>query len=129
MWSEILGNNSIRLFGSCQEQWPLNWKKYIKISGQRNFVYRIVLAKVLLPEYYHLPQPAHALASAEAQNDSIVIGEQTTFDVDSTDKEINGVAFAPLFPARILPAHISLIATDQELFVIKAKQAQPSQCH
>ena len=35
------------------------------------------LAKVLLPEYYHLPQPAHALATAKATLDAFVIGETT----------------------------------------------------
>ncbi len=71
------------------------------------------LANVLLPEYYHLPQPAHALATAVAQDAPIVLNEQTSFCVDSTDSEINDIAFAPLFPVRILPASIALIATDQ----------------
>lgn len=73
------------------------------------------LAKVLLPEYYYLPQPAHALVSAVSESEPLMLNEQTSFSVDSEDQEIKDIAFGPIFRARILPATISFIATDQAL--------------
>ncbi|HKL03615.1 MAG TPA: hypothetical protein VJ911_08065 [Cryomorphaceae bacterium] len=75
------------------------------------------LAKVLLPEYYHLPQPAHALAAASTQSGSILIKENTTFTTESSDKEFNDIAFSPIFPARILPAKVALFATDDTVIL------------
>ena len=79
------------------------------------------LAKVLLPEYYHLPQPAHALARANAHSDSFIIDEKTEFEVDSEDDEKEGIAFSPLYPSRILPANIVIVASEHGLVDIAKK--------
>lgn len=74
------------------------------------------LAKILLPEYFHLPQPAHALATARAANETLLIAETTAFATASDEEEeIENFAFAPLFSSRILPASIELIATKTKL--------------
>lgn len=73
------------------------------------------LAKVLLPEYFHLPQPAHALAKANASSDALIIDESVAFEVDVEDTEKEEVAFTPLFPTRILPAEIKLIVTENQV--------------
>ncbi|HKK40404.1 MAG TPA: hypothetical protein VJ949_13370 [Cryomorphaceae bacterium] len=75
------------------------------------------LAKVLLPEYYHLPQAAHALAAATTQSGSVLIKENTTFSTETIDKEFNDIAFSPIFPARILPAKVSVFATDDTVIL------------
>jgi hypothetical protein len=85
------------------------------------------LAKVLLPEYYHLPQPSHALATAISQNGSFTLNETTEFRTVSVDKEFNDIAFSPVFPARILPAKVSIIATDDKIIVSDKKSGRRRQ--
>ncbi|HKL40399.1 MAG TPA: hypothetical protein VJ894_06955 [Cryomorphaceae bacterium] len=75
------------------------------------------LAKVLLPEYYHLPQAAHALATATSQSGSVMLKETTAFSTESVDKEFNNIAFSPIFPGRILPGKVSVIATDDTVIL------------
>ncbi|MEM1119167.1 MAG: hypothetical protein AAGJ18_01880 [Bacteroidota bacterium] len=74
------------------------------------------LAKVLLPEYFHLPQPAHALATATAASESIIIDETTAF-IKQREEEENDedIAFAPVLPTKILPATIKVIATETQV--------------
>jgi len=73
------------------------------------------LAQVLLPEYFHLPQPAHALATAKASSDSIVIDETTSFVKETEDEDFKTVSFTPIFPVQILPAEVKLILTENQL--------------
>lgn len=77
------------------------------------------LAKVLLPEYYHLPQPAHALATAKATSDAFIIDETTSFIKEAEDEDHKDIAFSPLFPIRILPAEVRVIATEHQLIDVK----------
>ncbi len=72
------------------------------------------LAKVLLPEYHHLPQPAHALATATPASDPEIIDESATFLKEDEDFE-NGVAFSPLFPMRLQPLKLHVMATESSL--------------
>lgn len=71
------------------------------------------LARVLLPEYYHLPQPAHALATATPTEESVVIEETTEFVSKPSQEE--EIALSPLWPARLLPISISMVATNNRL--------------
>lgn len=74
------------------------------------------LANVLLPEYFHLPKPAHALATARATSDAFIINETTSFIKESEEEDdFNNIAFTPLFPTKILPAEVKFIATEQNL--------------
>ena len=72
------------------------------------------LARVLLPEHYHLPQPAHALLYARTTSDQIILDEKAQFEFqrEEDDREI---VFSPVLTSRILPIHIQYIATDNEL--------------
>lgn len=72
------------------------------------------LARVLLPEYYHLPEPAHALATATASSEVVSIDETTSFIKDLGEKKGN-VVFSPLFPMRLLPGVVQIIATPDRL--------------
>lgn len=71
------------------------------------------LAKALLPAYFHLPQPAHALATATPDGDPLIISETTTFTTKAEEEE--AFPFSPIFPAQLLPANIQLIATDTHI--------------
>lgn len=72
------------------------------------------LAEVLLPEYYHLPQPAHALMHAQTSTDQLVLDETVQFEYKS-EGEARPVFLSPVFTSRILPAEIKYIATDYDL--------------
>ena len=58
------------------------------------------LAQVLLPEYFHLPQPAHALATATASSDPTFVDETTAFIKEEEEEEDDNIAFSSL--SRIL---------------------------
>jgi len=73
------------------------------------------LAQVLLPEYFHLPQPAHALAKARASSDAFVMDETTSFIKEIEEEDYSTVAFTPIFPIRILPAEVQLILTENQV--------------
>ena len=77
------------------------------------------LSKVLLPEYFHLPQPAHALATATAASDPFVISEVTELVIKSEEEDKNNVAFTPLFPTKIIPAEIKVIATENQVIDVQ----------
>ncbi|MFT5183437.1 MAG: hypothetical protein ACI84C_000563 [Flavobacteriales bacterium] len=70
------------------------------------------LAQVLLPEYFHLPQPSHALASAQAASQAFVIDETTLFRTNDENSDDPPVHFTPIFPSLILPAEVKVIATE-----------------
>lgn len=72
------------------------------------------LAEVLLPEYYHLPQPAHALLYARTSTDQLVLDETAQFE-HKTEGDAKDVVFSPVFTTRVLPAEIKIIATDYEV--------------
>ena len=76
------------------------------------------LAKVLLPEYFHLPQPAHALATAKAASEAFMINETTSFVIESDDGSKADLAFTPLFPSNIIPAEVKLIATETQIIEV-----------
>lgn len=78
------------------------------------------LAKALLPEYYHLPQPAHALATATPSSDPVLIDETTAFEKADAENNKN-YAFSPLFPALLLPAKLRLVATDTQLIGLQQR--------
>ncbi len=78
------------------------------------------LAKVLLPEYFHLPQPAHALVVGNANSESFVIDETTEFLVEQ-ESEKEDIAFSPLVPTRILPIEIKVIATENQILDTKKR--------
>ena len=72
------------------------------------------LARVLLPEYHHLPKPAHSLATATPVSEEVIIDETSRFlweGEPETDKDFE-VAFSPLVETKLLPAKIKVIATD-----------------
>lgn len=75
------------------------------------------LARVLLPEYYHLPEPAHALATATPSGEALLLDETMTFQqlTDQEDEAAIAYNFSPLFPARLQPLTVSIIATDAAL--------------
>lgn len=72
------------------------------------------LAEVLLPEYYHLPQPAHALMHAQAGTDQLVLDETAQFEY-TPEGDARSVVLSPVLTSRILPAEIKYIATDFDL--------------
>lgn len=80
------------------------------------------LAKALLPEYFHLPRPAHALATATPSSDPLVIDETAAFLKEDEEAE-EEFSFSPLFPAQLLPVKLQLIATDTEV-IDPQKQAR-----
>ncbi len=57
------------------------------------------LARMLLPDYFHLPEPAHALATATPTAETILVEETTTFSHDLGEKK-GDVALSPLFPMK-----------------------------
>lgn len=72
------------------------------------------LAQVLLPEHFHLPKPAHALAKATPKSDSFLIDETTLFQT-TAEGDDDSYFFTPVFPSRLIDAKIKVIATDTEL--------------
>ncbi len=80
------------------------------------------LARVLLPEYFHLPEPAHALATATAASDPVAIDETTAFFHDLGEKK-GDLAFSPLFPMRLVPGEIQVVATPER--VLDMEQRAP----
>jgi len=80
------------------------------------------LTNVLLPEYFHLPQPAHALATGMASSESFIIDENTAFSkIEEEEDDQRDIAFTPLFPSRILPIDIKLIATESQIINVKSR--------
>ena len=80
------------------------------------------LAKVILPEYYHLPQPAHALASAKAIADPILIDDTTSFKVVKEEDTTSEVALSPLFPTKITAGEIKIMATETQVVNTSKRQ-------
>lgn len=80
------------------------------------------LAKTLLPEYYHLPTPAHALATATPSSESLLIDETTPFIHERGEKE-GDIAFSPLFPMRLVPGQIQVLAIPGK--ILDASQRAP----
>ncbi|MEO0776540.1 MAG: type VI secretion system baseplate subunit TssF, partial [Bacteroidota bacterium] len=78
------------------------------------------LAKVLLPEYFHLPQPAHALATARPSSEALTIDETLEL-VRSAEENQEAVHFSPVFRHQILPASIALVATETKILDPKAR--------
>lgn len=75
------------------------------------------LTKVLLPEYFHLPAPAHALATATTSEEELVIDETAGFElVEGEGEEKGKFAFTPVFPIRLLPVKLKVLATENLLF-------------
>ncbi len=80
------------------------------------------LAKTLLPEYYHLPTPAHALATATPSTESLPIDETATFIRYIGEKE-GDIAFSPVFPMRLVPGELRVLATPDK--ILDANQRAP----
>lgn len=80
------------------------------------------LARVMLPEYCHLPQPAHALATASPTGESVLIDETT--ELISSTEEDGEIALSPLWPSRLLPVSISVVATENRLLQLN-RRASP----
>lgn len=75
------------------------------------------LARVLLPEYFHLPSPAHALATAIPADEPAVVDETTSFVLEELEEDNgNSYSFSPVFPIRLLPAKLRVLATEHLLF-------------
>lgn len=72
------------------------------------------LSQVLLPEHQQLPQPAHALMKAEGAGPSFMIDESTSF-VHTSDSDDPDVAMSPVFPSRIIPAKVEVVATERKV--------------
>jgi len=79
------------------------------------------LAKVLLPEYFHLPQPAHALATATASSEFTILDETTDFVKENEEEDQEEITFTPVFPTKILPAKIKVIATETKILDVKSR--------
>jgi hypothetical protein len=75
------------------------------------------LAQVLLPEHFHLPEPAHGLAKAFPKSDTFVIDETTQFQTKG-DEDEERFHFSPVFPSRLINAKIEVVATDHQLIDI-----------
>lgn len=78
------------------------------------------LTKILLPEYYHLPMPAQALATATPAGEPLEVNETTGFALETQDNPDN-IAFSPLFPARLLPVSLKLMATEHKILDINRR--------
>lgn len=72
------------------------------------------LAQVLLPEYFHLPKPAHALMRADALSDQFIVDETVEF-LYKSERDEEPVAFSPILTSRVLPVQIKFIATEKQL--------------
>lgn len=79
------------------------------------------LAQVLLPEYYHLPQAAHALATAQPLSDNLIIDQNVLFQTDIERSTEPPIHFTPVFPSLLLPAEIKIVATDNEIIKIASR--------
>lgn len=73
------------------------------------------LSQVLLPEYQQLPAPAHALLRCSADNVGFIIDETTQFVYKDVDNDTD-IGFTPVFPSRILPATVKVIASERKVF-------------
>lgn len=80
------------------------------------------LAKTLLPEYYHLPTPAHALATATPSTESLPIDETAGFIRYLGEKE-GDIAFSPVFPSRLIPGELKVMAIPGK--ILDAGQRAP----
>ncbi len=82
------------------------------------------LARVLLPEHYHLPVPAHALATARPSSESLIIDEITVFETEFAEDDRTNICFTPVFPQKLLPAEVKMIATEKRLFSLGKRTKQ-----
>ncbi|WP_282773819.1 hypothetical protein [Phaeodactylibacter xiamenensis] len=82
------------------------------------------LARILLPEYMHLPRPAHALATASPQDRLTTMDETTAFVWE--DQEGGEVAFAPIWTMQLLPAQVKAMATEARLLKLEQRLRRPS---
>ena len=75
------------------------------------------LARVLLPEYYHLPDPAHALATALPTRTDVLIDETYNLRYTPGEEEEGRIPvdFSPIFATRLLPIEIEVIATERDI--------------
>lgn len=97
------------LAGACASELE---QVYLQMQGVEERLQQR-LARVLLPEYHHLPQPAHALATAMPAGETAQLEETTVFVKEN--EEGGDTAFAPLWPMRLLPAVIRVTATETRL--------------
>ena len=83
------------------------------------------LARVLLPEHYHLPDPAHALATATPEREELLVDETYTFRYvpNEEDADAVDVDFSPVFPTRVLPLRVAVVATDHTIVRASRKAA------
>jgi hypothetical protein len=72
------------------------------------------LGQVLLPEYLHLPQPAHALAMARPTDEPVMIDDATEF-IREAEEAGKPIAFSPLWPVQLVPARLHIAATETRL--------------
>jgi hypothetical protein len=67
------------------------------------------LIQILIPEHHHLPQPAHAIASAKPVGDICAINEASAFNFSADDDTFY---FTPAFETHLLNAKLRFIGTD-----------------
>ncbi len=96
-------------------------KVYQELSSTENRLQER-LAQVLLPEYFHLPQPAHALASAQAASASFVMDETTLFQTKDENSDDAPIHFTPIFPSLIIPAEVKIIATESKIIHVNNRK-------
>ena len=71
------------------------------------------LLRYLLPEVFHLPHPAAAIAKARPRTSSCWIGNTHTLLLRDSEKELS---FTPLFDTKLLNAQIRFIGTDSGVY-------------
>lgn len=108
------------LAGACASELEQVYQQLHNVEGR----IQQRLARILLPEYLHLPQPAHALATASPQDRLTTIDETTAFVWE--DKEAGDVAFAPIWPMQLLPAQVKAVATEARLLKFGQRLRRPS---
>ncbi|MBP6185174.1 MAG: type VI secretion system baseplate subunit TssF [Saprospiraceae bacterium] len=78
------------------------------------------IIRVLVPEHYHLPRPAYALATADPYKDAVMADEATALTY-AKDDQTEPFEFTPVFPVRLLPLKIVLLSTESQLLDLNAR--------
>lgn len=78
------------------------------------------IIRVLVPEHFHLPRPAHALAVADPAGESWLADETLSLSFQLEDSHTD-IPFTPVFPLRLLPVTIRVVATESEVLELSAR--------
>ena len=78
------------------------------------------MLRYLLPESFHLPVPAVAVAKATARVKDAVLESTQALTFENSEQRLN---FSPLFETRIINGQIKIIGTDQHLYDYQKKSA------